>query len=392
MAESACVIRAEKGIYDSAADSWCQPPRGEWSWNANHGATVSESQLKESGEIGAKQHATARERAASGDWQETGKWGGCPSSHHHATRVASPIVALSKDNKIKVPMTLRKHWWRFVLLIAAVIIGTWAYVLVAVRGTFASFQSANDARGEAVVAGVAGHRIAGRVYLDETPASAAPLVVVLHGDAPFINPGYQYAVAADLANAAPGVRVVALMRPGYADVYGSRSDGDRGFASGENYTLSVANDLAAAIQSLKQRWGAPSIILVGHSGGAAVAANIAALFPGLVQHLFLVACPCDVPAFRQHMARLHWSPMWLLPADSLSPIQTLDRMSSETKITAISGANDPIALVEYSEQYIAKARTLGIAASMIVLPDKGHEILDDTAVVALVSRAARDGN
>lgn len=182
------------------------------------------------------------------------------------------------------------------------------------------------------------------------------------------------------------------MRPGYADVYGSRSDGDRGFASGENYTLSVANDLAAAIQSLKQRWGAPSIILVGHSGGAAVAANIAALFPGLVQHLFLVACPCDVPAFRQHMARLHWSPMWLLPADSLSPIQTLDRMSSETKITAISGANDPIALVEYSEQYIAKARTLGIAASMIVLPDKGHEILDDTAVVALVSRAARDGN
>jgi predicted esterase len=303
-------------------------------------------------------------------------------------------VGAVEDNKIKVPMTLRKHWWKFVLLIAAVImLGTWAYVLVAVRGTFASFQPTTEARGVAVVAGVAGHRIVGRVYVNETSVSlSAPLVIVLHGDAPFINPGYQYAVAADLAGAVPGGRVVALMRPGYADVYGSRSDGDRGFATGENYTLSVANDLAAAIQSLKQQWGAPSIILVGHSGGAAVAANIAALFPGLVQHLFLVACPCDVPAFRQHMARLQWSPMWLLPVDSLSPIQTLARMNSETKITAISGANDPIALVEYSEKYIAKARTLGIAASMIILPDKGHEILDDTAVIALVSRAARNGN
>jgi hypothetical protein len=158
-------------------------------------------------------------------------------------------VGAVEDNKIKVPMTLRKHWWKFVLLIAAVImLGTWAYVLVAVRGTFASFQSATDARGEAVAAGVAGHRIVGRVYVNEASVSlSAPQVIVLHGDAPFINPGYQYAVAADLADAVPGGRVVALMRPGYAVVYGSRSDGDRVFASGVNYTLSVANDLADGI-------------------------------------------------------------------------------------------------------------------------------------------------
>ena len=83
--------------------------------------------------------------------------------------------------------------------------------------------------------------------------------------------------------------------------------------------------------------------------------------------------------------------MWLLPTDSLSPLHTLDRMGKQTRATAISGDKDPIALPEYAQDYIAKARTLGIPASMIVLPEKGHEILDDPAVIAHVSQAVRDG-
>lgn len=289
-------------------------------------------------------------------------------------------------------MMIIKRWWKPGLLIAVLAgLGVWGYELVAVRGTFASFQSAADAGGSAVVAGAPGHRIVGRVYVTEAPTSAAPLVVLLHGDAPFINPRYQYAVAAELANAVPGARVAALMRPGYADAYGARSDGDRGFASGENYTLDVATDVAAAIQSLKQRWEAPSVILVGHSGGAAVAANVAALTPGLVQHVFLVGCPCDVPAFRRHMARLHRSPMWLLPVQSLSPMHTLDRMKKGTKVTALSGSDDPVTLEEYASSYIAKAKTRGMAASMIVMPNKGHEILDDPVVISQISQAMRDG-
>lgn len=275
----------------------------------------------------------------------------------------------------------------FVVLIA---LGAFAYVLVAVRGTFAPFRSSAAAGGNAILVGAPGHRIAGRVYHNGSPGSSVPLIVVLHGDAPFINPGYQYDVAVDLADTVQGTRVVALTRPGYADAYGAKSDGDRGFASGDTYTLNVTKELAAAVQSLKEQWEAPSVILVGHSGGAAVAANIAALNPGLVQHVFLVARPCDVPAFRRHMARMQWSPTWLLPTDSLSPMRTLDRMDRRTKVTAITGANDPVALPEYAQRYIAKAKSLGIPASMIVLPDKGHEILDDPAVITRVSQSVRD--
>jgi predicted esterase len=287
-------------------------------------------------------------------------------------------------------MKLMKRWVKIALVVAGLVVVIYGVSLVAVRGTFAKLRPASQAGGTAVVAGATGHRIAGRFYVTGTPNPVAPLVVVLHGDAPFLNPGYQYGFASDVAAAAPGTRVVALLRPGYADPYGAKSDGDRGFASGENYTAEVVSDVAAAIRSLKTQWGAPSVILIGHSGGAAVAADVAALSPGLVQHVFLAGCPCDVPAFRRHMARLQWSPMWLVPAKSLSPIETLERMSKGTRVTAISGANDPLTLPQYARAYIAKANSLGVSASMMTIPERGHEILNEPAVVSEVAKAVRD--
>jgi pimeloyl-ACP methyl ester carboxylesterase len=281
--------------------------------------------------------------------------------------------------------------WRRLFWLAVIVFAVWLLILVASRGTFRLSRPASEAGGSAITVGAAGHRIAGRVYLTGTPASAAPIAIVLHGDAPFENPSYQYAFASRLARAIPGTRVVALLRPGYADPYGAKSDGDRGFALGENYTPAVVNDVAAAIQSIKSQWGASTVTLVGHSGGASIAADVAALHPGLVQNLFLVGCPCDVPAFRRHMARLQWNPMWLLSAHSLSPAQTLNQMRKGTKVTAISGANDPIALPQYARAYVAKANELGISASMITIPGKGHEILNDPAVINDVAEAVRGG-
>lgn len=272
----------------------------------------------------------------------------------------------------------------------ALAVAAMGFALVAERGTFAPSRPLSQAGGSAISAGTAGHRIEGRDYLTGAPNSVAPMVIVLHGDAPFAKPGYQYYFASQLADAAAGTRVAALLRPGYSDPYGERSDGDRGFATGENYTLEVVNDIATAIQILKSRWGARAVILVGHSGGATIAADIAALNPGLVQHVFLVGCPCDVPAFRLHMARKQWGLLWLLPVHSLSPLQTLDQMEKGTEITAISGSEDPIALPEYAQNYVANAQARGIHASMIVIPGKGHEILNDPEVIGAVARAVLD--
>jgi alpha-beta hydrolase superfamily lysophospholipase len=184
--------------------------------------------------------------------------------------------------------------------------------------------------------------------------------------------------------------VVALLRPGYADPYGAKSDGDRGLALGENYTREVVDDIAAAIEGLKSQWSAQKVMLVGHSGGATISADLAAIKPGLVQEIVLVSCPCDVPAFRHHMAQLQRNPMWLLPVSSLSPMVTLEEMQPAVKVIAISGENDVIALPEYATQYVEKAKRRGIPALMVTLPGKGHEILNEPFVVNQVAEAVRE--
>lgn len=287
----------------------------------------------------------------------------------------------------------RRFWKPLLFTVVVLAVAFVAFRLLEVRGTFDKPRPVSEAGGNAVLAGLSGHHIAGRVYLTGAPNRSAPLVVVLHGDAPTRNPSYQYVFASELAKAAPGTYVVALLRPGYADPYGAKSDGDRGFASGENYTPDVVMYMAAAIQSLKTQWETPSVFLVGHSGGATIAADITALHPGLVQHAFLVSCPCDVPAFRHHMAKLQRDPVWLLPVHSLSPQQTLDRMPpGNATITAISGSDDSLALPAYSKAYVAKAAAKGIAASMITIPEKGHEILLEPSVIQGIADAVKLGD
>jgi pimeloyl-ACP methyl ester carboxylesterase len=279
--------------------------------------------------------------------------------------------------------------WKTLVFAVVAFFALVVYELIAVRGTFAPRLPAVEAGGTTVLVGAPGHRVAGRVYICGTPSSSTPLVVVLHGDAPYVNPKYQYYFASHLADAVPGTRVAALLRPGYADPYGDISDGDRGFAVGENYTPQDIDQLASAVQFLKTEWQNQGVVLVGHSGGAALAADIAALHPGLVKHIFLVSCPCDVPAFRRHMARLQWSPLWLAPVRSLSPTRTLYQMKSSTTITAISGSDDPVALPQYAQTYIVNAKALGIPAQMIVLPGKGHEILNESSVIERIAAAVR---
>ena len=261
-----------------------------------------------------------------------------------------------------------------------------AYMLLAVQGRFAKHLPESAAGGEAVSAGVAGHRIAGRMYVQGEADLRAPLVIVLHGDAPFVLPRYQYLFASQVADTVPGTRVVGLLRPGYGDPYGALSDGPRGFSSGENYTPEVIDDLAAAITELKTRWGNPSVIVVGHSGGASITADIMALHAGLVQAGVLVGCPCDLAPFRKHMAAMQKSFLWLLPVKSVSPLDAIGLVPRDTRIIAISGENDPIALPEYSRAYIARAKAQGNDAKLEILPAQGHEILNEPAVVRQVAQ------
>ena len=70
----------------------------------------------------------------------------------------------------------------------------------------------------------------------------------------------------------------------------------------------MIEDIAAAIGEMKRQWGAQQVVLIGHSGGSVLTADIAALHAGLVQRVVLVSCPCDVSAFRHYMAKIAVEP------------------------------------------------------------------------------------
>lgn len=142
-----------------------------------------------------------------------------------------------------------------------------------------------------------------RAFKGNKLSNSPILVIVLHGDAPGKRPGQQDAFA---AQAATGRDVVAigLLRPGYTDLQGNTSEGRKGRMNGDNYDARNTDAIASAIGSLKRRHHSRKVVLAGHSGGAALAANILGRHPALVDAALLVSCPCDVPAWRQNMFQL----------------------------------------------------------------------------------------
>jgi dienelactone hydrolase len=277
----------------------------------------------------------------------------------------------------------------------ALVAGFIGYQLIAVRGTFQKPIDASQAPGEPVsFVSSADTNLAGRMFVSGPPNPSSPIVVVLHGDAPFRNPGYQYEFASRLANAVRGSRVVALLRPGYRDPYGAKSSGHRGFASGDNYDSLDMHYVTNAISVLRDEYKAPSVILVGHSGGAVTAANVAAEMPSLddkvnVVAAFLIGCPCDVPAFRKHMWELQHAPLWLWPVRAVSPLDTVSEVPATTEIRAISGAQDPIALPQEAQAYVEKAKTRGIDATLTLIPNEKHDILLQQSVIDAVAASVR---
>jgi pimeloyl-ACP methyl ester carboxylesterase len=235
---------------------------------------------------------------------------------------------------------------------------------------------------EALSLGPAGQRTAGLAWRGESAGQHPTLIVVLHGDAPGGPLDYQYAFAARAAGVRPDAVVLALLRPGYADPQGRRSDGRRGWTTGDNYTPQVLDQLTAAIVETRRRYGASRVVLVGHSGGAALAALLLARRPWTADAAVLVSCPCDLAAWRRRMAVKQLNPLWLAPVASLSPIETVGRIRRGARVTLLVGSDDPVTPPSLSRAFVAQARKAGVDARLILVPGAGHELLLDPAVLA----------
>jgi predicted esterase len=245
-------------------------------------------------------------------------------------------------------------------------------------------------------------RMKGRVYSSAGLSSHPLLMVVLHGDLAKPPPVYHY----DCAQAAtegfdavvslpqsarppfgdgPAIRdlvAAGLTRPGYADSWGNRSDGEMGYGAADNYTPRVVDDVAAAIRQLQAQYKPRATILVGHSGGAAIIADLLGRHPDIASAALLVACGCDPVDRRARWKPEQPDPIFSKPNPSLLPLDLAASVSTNVRVRLIVGAMDENSLPAYSEHYARVLRSHGVDAVATVLPGLKHDILFSPPVFA----------
>jgi pimeloyl-ACP methyl ester carboxylesterase len=239
------------------------------------------------------------------------------------------------------------------------------FLLVAVAAV------AQTSRGEKEWLGTKGQRVRAQIFRssDGNANSHPVLVVILHGD---LDAAYHYIWAANAAKQIHGIVAAALVRPGYTDDAGDTSDGRMGDTTGDNYTPEVLTQLDAAIHQLIADLHPSGVILMGHSGGAAISADLLAWDTGLAKGALLLSCPCDLPPWRKHMKTIHPSPLWDKSITSVSPVDVVDKISTRTRIALIVGEQDATAPPEFTEEYASALRKHGIEPKVMVIPGEDH--------------------
>jgi pimeloyl-ACP methyl ester carboxylesterase len=270
----------------------------------------------------------------------------------------------------------------------------WAVlVLVSYWLPLASAQTSLDSRpGETLWLAANGQRIKSVIYRNarEKQSSHPVLVVVLHGDLP--SPSYHYEFSRRAALEIDNVVVAALLRPGYTDGAGDRSDGDMGLTTGDNYTATVVDTVAEIIRQLKQKLHPTRTIITGHSGGAAISADMLARRPALANAALLVSCPCAVTAWRKHMLNLQKNPIWLARVHSLSPIDLAGKVPRSVRVRMLVGGDDPVAPPELSQGYAEALRRQGDDVRLSIVPGLKHNILLEPVVLQALKALVQDGS
>lgn len=187
------------------------------------------------------------------------------------------------------------------------------------------------------------------------------LVVVIHGDVSSGGPArYHFALAEQIGG--PGTIAVGLVRPGYEDGAGGQSTGSN-FNRIDSYTPQNIDAVAAAVRALRGHYRARRVVLVGHSGGAAIAAVILGKHPGTADAAVLVACPCHIANWRS--GRRAWP-------RSESPHNYAAAVPASALVVALTGARDDNTFPALASAYVASLAARGVKARFVELPGSDH--------------------
>lgn len=164
-------------------------------------------------------------------------------------------------------------------------------------------------------------------------------------------------------------RVLFIVRPGYRTPSGNSS----GWANprDDDYTAENVDRVAGALSSLRHTHRARHVVLVGHSGGAALAALVLGRHPGVADAALLLGCPCDVPPWRDHrnMQRGGGDRPW---TSSLNPLSFVHGIPPGTPVLAATGSQDDNTLPRFQQRWVEAAASRGVRAQAEEVPGHDH--------------------
>lgn len=192
----------------------------------------------------------------------------------------------------------------------------------------------------------------------------SPLMVVLHGDNGGSMVASSYPALAARLSEEFSSPAIFMLRPGYRGDNG-KSDGEAGIYD-DDYTKKNVEGLSFALAHLRSLHPERKLVLVGHSGGAAMAALVHSHFPQLVDAAVLAGCPCDVQPWRQWRQSSAGKRDGAWP-NSLSPSDFAKRVPANAVTVAVTGDKDTNTLPKFAQEYIAALQANGVANARFIL-------------------------
>ena len=203
-----------------------------------------------------------------------------------------------------------------------------------------------------------------KVFSPAAVDARQPLIVLTHSDNGGSMTGDGFPTLARTISERFNSITIFMLRPGYRGNFG-KSDG---YANREDDDYSKANVeyMARALRDLRQAHPGKKVVMVGHSGGAAMTGLLLALHPELIEAAVLAGCPCDVGPWRRWRAtsagksNIPWT-------NSLSPLDNTKQVSKRAVVIAITGEKDNNTLPQFSQTYIAALQRYGVEKAQFVL-------------------------
>ena len=188
------------------------------------------------------------------------------------------------------------------------------------------------------------------------------LVVIIHGDSTKDEPvDWSYRMARLLSERFADATFVGLLRPGYRDKQSRRSPGPRP-TTPHQYTDENIDMVGASLTAMKRDLRPAKVILVGRSGGSAMAGTVAGRFPGIADSIILIGCPCT----RQSV----------YGSRNRAPMDYLGKYARTTRITAITGSRDDRTPPAHARSFVAAANARGLEATFVEVHGATHNFRD----------------